>query len=59
DPKYIRFRDSYPDVLVRRFEATKIKLGDLLGQLVQSQNTEKGCRGKDTVAGQTPMIEVY
>jgi len=59
DPKYIRLRDSYPDVLVRRFEATKIKLGDLLGQLVQSQNTEKGGRGKDTVAGQTPLIEVY
>jgi superfamily II DNA or RNA helicase len=59
DPKYIRFRDSYPDVLVRRFEATKIKLGDLLGQLVQSQNTEKGGRGKDTVAGQTLLIEVY
>ncbi len=56
DPKYIRFRDSYPDILVRRFEATKIKLGDLLGELVQSQNTEKGGRGKDTVAGQTPFV---
>jgi superfamily II DNA or RNA helicase len=59
DPNYIRLRDSYPDVLVRRFETTKVKLGDLLGQLVQWQNAEKGGRGKDTVAGQTPLIEVY
>ena len=37
DPKYIRLRDSYPDVLTRRFEATRIKLGEYLGQLVQAQ----------------------
>ena len=59
DPKYIRLRDSYPDVLTRRFEATRIKLGEFLGQLVQARNTETGGRSKDTVAGQTPLIEVY
>ena len=37
DPKYIRLRDNYPDVLTRRFEATRIKLGEYLGQLVQAQ----------------------
>ena len=59
DPKYIRLRDSYPDVLTRRFEATRTKLGEYLGQLVQAQNAETGCRRKDTVACQTPLIEVY
>ena len=37
DPKYIRLRDSYPDVLTRRFKATRIKLGEHLAQLVQAQ----------------------
>ena len=38
DPTYVRLRDGYPDVLMRRFEAIKLKLGDLLGQLVQAQH---------------------
>src|SRR5438270_8232109 len=37
DPKYIKLRDSYPDVLTRRFEVVKIKLGDLLGSFVQAR----------------------
>ena len=37
DPKYLRLRDSYPDVLTRRFEATRIKLGEHLAHLVQAQ----------------------
>ena len=39
EPKYIRLRDSYPDVLTRRFDATKVKLCETLGQLVQAQKT--------------------
>ncbi len=36
DPKYIRLRDSYPDVLTRRFEATKFRLAELLSSLVHA-----------------------
>ena len=59
DPKYIRLRDSYPDVLTRRFEATKIKLGDLLGQLVQGERNAVGdfsVTGSSTLA---PLAEIY
>jgi hypothetical protein len=44
DPKFIRLRDSYPDVLTRRFEAAKLKLGEVLGQLVQAQKCAVGNR---------------
>ncbi len=50
DPKFIRLRDSYPDVLTRRFEAAKLKLGEVLGQLVQAKSAPWGtvslCWGK-------------
>ena len=39
DPKHVRPRDGDPDVLMRRFEAAELKLGDLLGQLVQAQTS--------------------
>jgi len=56
--RYARLRDSYPDVLVRRFEATKIKSGDLLGQLVQSQKIavcEASEAGRSTGAAVTAL----
>ena len=59
DPKYVKLRDSYPDVLTRRFEATKLKLGDLLGQLVQAQRNAVGdlsVTGSSTLA---PLAEIY
>ena len=42
DPKYIKLRDGYPDLLPRKFEAIKIKLRELLGQLVQAQRGAAG-----------------
>ncbi len=52
DPKYIKLRDSYPDVLTRRFEATRIKLGEVLGQLVLAQ---KALSAKTDVPGEVSM----
>jgi SNF2 family DNA or RNA helicase len=34
DPKYIRLRNTYPDVLERKFASTKAKISDLLVNLV-------------------------
>jgi hypothetical protein len=36
-PKYINLRDRYPDILTRRFESIKTRLGDILAQLVQAR----------------------
>ena len=52
DPKYIKLRDSYPDVLTRRFEATRIKLGEVLGRLVLAQ---KALSAKTDVPGEVSM----
>jgi hypothetical protein len=61
DPKFIRLRDSYPDVLTRRFEAAKLKLGEVLGQLVQAQKCAVG--NSKFMLGKTPTVrpefEVY
>ncbi len=59
DPKYIRLRDSYPDVLTRRFEAIRIKLGEVLGQLVQAQKVVSVSTGMRTAGGTSPFVEVY
>jgi SNF2 family DNA or RNA helicase len=58
DPKYIRLRDSYPDVLTRRFDAIKIKLGELLRQLVQAQRVHVGDGGLDR-ASAGPVVEIF
>ena len=44
DPKYIRLRDTYPDLLTRRFELMKVKLAELLSTLVKinSQHSSPG-----------------
>ena len=58
DPKYIRLRDSYPDVLPRKFEAIKIKLRELLSQLVQAKRVVVG--GDGSVGATTGLtVEVY
>jgi hypothetical protein len=59
DPKYVRLRDTYPDVLARRFEATKIKISDALGQLVLAKKA--ALKDGSLVIGSTegPLIEVY
>jgi hypothetical protein len=59
DPDYIRLRDSYPDVLTRRFEAIRIKLGELLGQLVQAQRTPVECVNLDPDGNQGMILEMY
>jgi hypothetical protein len=59
DPKYIRFRDSYPDVLVRRFEATKVKLGELLAQLVQAQRSMSPSTAMQGGGAINPSVEMY
>ena len=41
DPKYIRLRDTYPDLLTRRVESTKIKLGEAIAQLVNAKKNKR------------------
>ena len=56
DPKYIRLRDTYPDLLTRRFESTKVKLGELLSQLVQAQKS--GLEDRSVANGTTGVLIV-
>ena len=50
DPNYMRLRDSYPDVLTRRFEVTKVKLGEILRQLVKTTRIEAATDSSDSMA---------
>jgi hypothetical protein len=59
DPKYIRLRDSYPDVLTRRFEATKVKLGETLRQLVQTQKALATGLSISSASGDQLMSIIY
>ena len=59
DPKYLKLRESYPDVLSRRFEAIRIKLIELLGRLVQAQRGARGLTELQAVDSTGLSVEVY
>ncbi len=59
DPNYIRLRETYPDVLTRRFELAKVKLGEALGQLVQARNAGSRSTSNYSVTSQNSLIQIY
>jgi superfamily II DNA or RNA helicase len=59
DPKYIRLRESYPDVLARRFEATRVKLGETLGLLVKATNTAGDSRRNFSLPREGLLLESF
>lgn len=44
DPLYARLRDSRRDVLTRRFEAVRTRLGDRLKELMSAKNAMAACK---------------
>jgi hypothetical protein len=59
DPKYIRQRDSYPDVLTRRFDATRARLGETLSQLVQARKAGSGGRELAAAPSAEAIVQIY
>jgi hypothetical protein len=53
DPLYLRLRDSKRDVLTRRFETARVKLGDRLRELVAAKNAAAAESSESTVGSIT------